>query len=204
MTELTILCRPLALNDDLRQVARLIYYTDDYIFPFMFNGNLTAAEKVLANMIRRDTIYNYKNISVALSDDKIVGIVVSQRTPLNITPNEMCDCFIESGIILDERFAKVYNEYYKLLNDEPEGIYIANVCVDKLYRGLGVATKMLETLLKKDETYHLESVKANVNALRLYQKAGFEIDYEYPGFTGVPCYRMTRPKQGDAKDGRIY
>ena len=28
-----IIVRPLSINDDLEQVARLIYYTDDYILP---------------------------------------------------------------------------------------------------------------------------------------------------------------------------
>ena len=187
-----IICRPLNLKDDLKQVARLIYYTDDYVFPHLYDNDISAAEKVIPKMIQRDTIYNFKNIFVALSDNKIAGIVVFQRTPIRMNLNEMCSCFLDSGIIVGERFAKVYNEYYKLLDEEPEGIYIANVCVDKLYRRMGIAKKMLESLLSDKETYHLETVKANTGALHLYQSLGFEIEYEYSGFTEVPCYRMKR------------
>ena len=187
-----LLCRPLNLQDDLRQVARLVYYTDDYVFPYLYDNDIAVCEKVVPNMIRGNTIYNYKNIRVAVCDDKIVGIVVYQRTPIKVGMDEMCRCFFDAGVAVGSRFAKVYNEYYKLLNDEPEGIYIANVCVDKRYRGMGVAKQMLGTFLSDDETYHLETVKANLGALHLYQGLGFQIDCEYAGFTDVPCYRMSR------------
>ena len=190
-----IMCRQLNLYDDLEQVARLIYYTDDYIFPYLYRGKIDVAAKVISNMIRRNTIYNYKNILVALDGERIVGIVVSQKTPITMDLNVMCGCFVDAGVVVDDSFAKVYNEYYKLLENEPEGVYIANVCVDKLYRGMGIAQRMLKTLLTQDETYYLETVKANVGALALYQKLGFEIQYEYGGFTDVPCYRMKRAQK---------
>ena len=191
MRQAHITCRRLNTEDDLSAVARLIYYTDDYIFPYLYREKLDVAQKVITNMIKRNTIYNYKNILVALDGERIVGIVVSQATPITIDLNEMCGCFVDAGVILDDRFAKVYNEYYKLLEDEPSGVYIANVCVDKLYRGMGIAQKMLGNVLK-NATYYLETVKANEAAVRLYLNLGFEIMYEYPGFTDVPCYRMMR------------
>ena len=187
-----IICRPLNLKDDLKQVARLIYFTDDYVFPHLYNNDINVATAVIPNMIKRDTIYNYKNITVAVCDDKIAGIVVCKKSPIKMNLNEMCGCFLDSGVVLDERFAKVYNEYYKLLDDEPNGIYIANVCVDKLYRRMGIAKKLLTFVLKDNETYNLESVKANAAAVNLYLSLGFQIEAEYPGFTGVPCYRMKR------------
>lgn len=188
--------RKLRSGDDLKQVARLIYYTDGYIFPYLFGGKISAAEEVLSQMIQRDTIYNKKSITVACSGGDIAAILIMHKAPVTINAEQMIASFIAANQIVDERFTKVYNEYYKLLQNEPQGVYIANVCVDKCYRGYGLAYHILQKTLKDDVAYNLETVKANLPALNTYLKAGFVIDYEYPGFTGVPCYRMHRPTKG--------
>lgn len=188
----TLTVREMKPSDDAGSVAELVYQTDPYIFPYLYDGNLHIAKKVISKMIFKDTIYNYKNITVALSGSKVEGIVVSSRTPVAMNYKEMIDAFVESGIPVGERFTRVYKEYYELLKDEPEGIYIANVCVAENSRGKGVGKQMLSAFLNNAETYHLETVKANRAALSLYLFAGFKIDCEYGGFTGVPCYRMTR------------
>jgi hypothetical protein len=179
-------------NDDVEGVAQLIYQTDPYIFPYLYDNDLHIAKKVIARMIFKDTIYNYKNITVALSGDKVEGIIISCKTPIVINYREMLNSFIESGIVVGERFARVYKEYYELLQDEPQGVYIANVCVAEHSRGKGIGKQMLCAFLNDKDTYHLETVKANVAALSLYKSVGFNIDCEYAGFTDVPCYRMTR------------
>lgn len=179
-------------RDDFGAVARLIYNSDKYIYPYLFDGDVKAGEKALLEMIRGDTLYNYRNIRVAECDRKILGMAVMNSVPPKVGLNEIVNCFLRAGLIVGERFAKVYSEYYKLLEDEPPDIYIANLCVDKAFRGLGVAKKLLTATLDDKLTYHLECVKDNVSALKLYEQSGFEIDYEYPGFTEVPCYRMTR------------
>ena len=189
-----IIVRPLSINDDLEQVARLIYYTDDYIFPYLYNNDLDDGVEVIRKMIERNTLYNVSNVVIAIINEKIVGIVVAKRTPIEIFPEVMIDSFIDSNMIVDERFSKVYNDYYKLLADEPDGVYIANVCVDKNYRGMGVAKKMLTAILRDDEEYNLETVKDNPSAVNLYKSLGFDIQGEYLGFINVPCYRMHRPK----------
>ena len=187
-----VTCRPLTLQDDLTQVARLIYYTDEYIFPYLYHDDIDVAVNVITKMIERDTLYNYKNILIALYDDKIVGITVYKKTPIKIDIQAMLDCFIDSAVAVDERFYKTYDGYYKLLNEEPSGIYIANVCVDMAYRRMGVARRMLEFVLSDAENYYLETVKANLIALRLYQSVGFVTEQEYMGFPTIPCCRMKR------------
>ena len=184
--------RPLHLTDDLSRVAKLIYDTDIYIFPYLYQKNEELAKSVIIKMIEGDTIYNYKNINAAFLNGEIVGIVVALRAPFKVSLSEMLKAFIDVEATIGERFLKVYNEYYKLLEDEPEGIYIANVCVWKEYRRQGIARILLEQLLSDDERYNLETVKANEAALRLYTGLGFEIEYEYLGFSDVPCYRMKK------------
>lgn len=186
--------RPLATDDDLKQVARLIYSSDNYIYPYLFDNDFSEAEKVLVNMILSDTVYNYKNIRVALSSGQIIAMIVIKAVPVAADYETMIDCFIKAAVPVGARFAKVFNEYFKLLEDEPPDVYIANLAVDKMFRGMGVGKKLMQSVLEDNLTYHLEVVKANSSAIALYEKLGFKIDCEYPGFTEVPCYRMTKSK----------
>lgn len=187
-----VLLSDLRLSDDLGTVARLIYQTDPYIFPYLYKQFDDRTEKILVSMIKRDTIYHYRNIKVAKWNGRIVGMIVWKRAPIAISKREMELCFTENGVTPDEDFERVYAEYYHLLQEEPQGIYIANVCVLPSERDKKVGRKMLERFLEYGETYHLETVKANTAAFRLYSSLGFTVDYEYPGFTAVPCYRMSR------------
>lgn len=186
--------RPLATDDDLKQVARLIYSSDNYIYPYLFDNDFSEAEKVLVNMILSDTVYNYKNIRVALSSGQIIAMIVIKAVPVAADYEMMIDCFIKAAVPVGARFAKVFNEYFKLLEDEPPDVYIANLAVDKMFRGMGVGKKLMQSVLEDNLIYHLEVVKANSSAIALYEKLGFKIDCEYSGFTEVPCYRMTKSK----------
>ncbi len=188
----TTVIRRLSLTDNHDKVADLIYHTDKYIFPYMFNGDIELAKKILVRMIKRDTIYNYRNIYVAECDGEILGIMISMPTPISVDLQEMMSAYFDVEAVVDEKFKRVFEEYYKPLENEPPDIYIANICVDSRYRGMKIASKMLKTMLRDDKNYHLETVKANEHAFKLYKQMGFEVDYEYPGFTDVPCYRMTR------------
>ena len=178
--ELPVLTRKLTLKDDLTQVGRLIYLTDPYIFPYLFDSDIEAAARVFAEMVKGDTIYNVENITAAFVGDTVAGI-------------EMMDAYMRAGEIVDEKFAKVFREYYALLENEPDGIYIANVSVDPKFRRRGVADALLTAVLRQGELYRLETVKANGAAYGLYEKHGFVVECEYPGFTDVPCLRMVRP-----------
>ena len=191
--ELPILTRKLTLKDDLTQVGRLIYLTDPYIFPYLFDSDIDAAARVFAEMVKGDTIYNVENITAAFVGDTVAGILVSSATPLVVSSSEMMDAYMRAGEIVDEKFAKVFREYYALLENEPDGIYIANVSVDPKFRRRGVADALLTAVLRQGELYRLETVKANDAAHGLYEKHGFVVECEYPGFTDVPCLRMVRP-----------
>ena len=186
--------RKLDLQDDLEQVGRLIYHTDDYVFPYVYDTPEDGA-RVHAEMVRRDTIYNYGNVTVALVGGSIAGIVVMTEAPIHISRDEMVRSFEAAGVVHDERFERVFAEYWGLLEEEPEGFYIANVCVDPRFRHRGVARGLLNFLLEDDKTYNLETVVANTNAFRLYRSLGFSVKCRYPGFTGIPCYRMHRMKK---------
>lgn len=200
----TLEIRQLSLGDDLKAVANLIYSSDNYIYPYLFENDIVVAERVLENMIRGNTIYNYKNIRVALSLGQIVAMIIYKPIPVIVDHESIIDCFVQAAVPVGARFAKVYNEYFKLLEDEPPDVYISNLAVNKMFRGVGVGKALMQSIFKDDLTYRLEVVKGNTPAVELYKKLGFEIDCEYPGFTEVPCYRMTKHSKGEKTNGRIH
>lgn len=181
--------RPLKSDDDLMQAAKLIYLTDPYIYPYWFDS-IEDGQKVIREMISLPTIYNMKNITVAATKDgKLAGLVVSAEK-IDEKEEYLIEAFRKANVKCDERTHKIFTDYYAEMNENHEGLYIANVAVDSMFRKKGIAATMLLSIIKNRGFCHLECVKANVGAVRLYQRLGFAIKNEYPGVFDVPCYNM--------------
>lgn len=182
--------RPMAEGDDVMQVAKLIYLTDPYIYPYWFES-MEQGQRVLANMIDLPTLYNRKNITVAvLPDGFVAGIVVSLDCPFKEEKGHLLKAYQMTGIDPDYRLDKIYQDYYFKMKDDLTGHYIANVAVDPIYRKKGIAASMLKEVIGNKAYCHLECVQVNVGSWRLYQRLGFKIHEEYPGVFDVPCYKM--------------
>lgn len=180
-------------DDDFATIAELIYYSDVYIYPYLFDG-VETAKLVIAKMIERDTIYNYKNLLVAKFQGQIVGVLVYSRQPVAFSHDVYRSCFEDVGITFGDKTQFIWENYYLLMQDDCDGIYVANACTASSCRGKGVATKLFQKVFEQDEHCYLECIQANVSAVKLYQKLGFEITYEYPGVFAVPCFKMERKK----------
>ena len=189
-----IIVRGLQDTDDLLQVAKLIYLTDPYIYPAWFD-TMEQGQRVIAEMIKLPTLYNKKNVTVAVTNEGFVcGIVVACQSPFKEKIEHIYKAFENANVNCDERTEKVYNDYYAKMGKEEDGYYISNVAVDESYRKRGIAVSMLEHVLKDKEQASLECVIANAGSWRLYQRLGFKIIYEYPGVFDVPCYKMIYKK----------
>ena len=187
--------RKLNDNDDLSQISKLIYETDNYIFPYLFKDSRSVAKEILPHMILSDTIYNKDNIFVASRDNNIVGIVVINKSPIKINLADFIGAFEKANVIIDENFEKVLKEYYLPLETEPDGYHISNMCVDEMYRGQGIGRALLENIkpyLDPTKDIYIECLADNETALAVYESEGFEILFEYPGFTGLKYYKMVR------------
>ena len=135
--------RNLTPEDNLEKVAELIYLSDNYIYPYLFNNDLSVGKKVLTNMIVCDTIYNYKNIQVAMLSSNIIAMIVSKTVPITISIDDMKNSFIKAGVKVGARFNRVFKEYFKTLEEEKPNIYFANITVDKKYRNMGVGRTLI-------------------------------------------------------------
>ncbi len=185
-----IVIREFRDGDDINQVAKLIYLTDPYIYPYWFD-NIEDGISVIREMINLPTLYNKENITVAVtSEGFIAGAMVSKRLPFTEKEDDIRSAFSLSGVKCDSRTHEIFEAYYEKMGEDDGGFYIANVTVDSNYRKRGIAGALVDYLLKKDEDCVLECVVANISSVRLYQRLGFKIAYEYPGVKDVPCYKM--------------
>ena len=174
-------------NDDLEKIAELLYYTDDYIYPYWF-GSVENCRKELTPLLTKDKFFfNVNNLYIAVNkeDNAVLGVVciVDRHTDLGYDYSELEK--------VNERYAFTIENYIKGLIEEvkeAEFAYISNVCVDPNHRDLHIGTFLLSQLIQeyKSKMYKeivLDVLAENPRAIHLYQKMGFEQSSDiFPGF----------------------
>jgi hypothetical protein len=143
-------------SDELEDIAKLIYSTDEYIYPDMF-GSETIATAVLPKVLQAgsDPMFHKKNLFICRAGNRVVGIILWIKGSLNWNKGNLENEIIkyvdfdqkkplDKNKILEnlEAVSKTYLEdKYSSAND---GITLLNVCVDPDVRGMRVATLMLQ------------------------------------------------------------
>lgn len=189
MGEKMLEIRPLTLSDNLESVAELIYITDKYIYPTWFK-TLNHAKTILPYIMTKKCIYNYKNILIAVVDEKIVGALVYLDSFPENNYLEIKRAYQESKLSIDTNFEHVNQYYLNTLKDSLFGRNIVCLAVLPEYRHKHIATYLLNSIKEKKQS--LAVVKDNHIALELYKKCGFQIYCEYAGYLDVPCYEMRK------------
>lgn len=194
------------ISDNFKEIARLIYDTDPYIYPFWFNNDKNEAVEFLSEKIKEDGfIFHYENIYVAY--DKTTNHIVGIICALDKTVNLSYDYDNIEKINFNYEFT--VNKYLKqIINEvlENDFLYILNVCIDGNYRGKKVGTNLLGYYIGQMEKagfdeFVLDCLLHNLRAKNLYHKLGFIEISESIGFDGtdssnVEVVFMTR-KKGD-------
>lgn len=182
--------RKLKDEDDLAQVAKLIYLTDPYIYPNWFD-NMDDGVKVITEMINLPTLYNRENITVAVMPNGFIsGMIISKQAPFTEEKKYISQAFKQAKLSQDKRTDEIFEMYYSKMGNKDDGYYIANIAIDPSFRKQGIAAALLSHEIKNKDFCVLECVVANAGAWRLYQRLGFKILFEYPGVLGIPCYKM--------------
>ena len=188
--EITV--RPMRDGDDRKRVGRLVYLSDRFIYPYWFDS-IEDGERVIGEMTALSTLYNEKNVTVAVtSDGTIAGALVSCYAPVEEKEEHIREAFDRAGVKCDARTHEIFEAYYAKMSDDKTGYYLANLAVDPAYRGKGVASALMAKAVEGKDLCRLECVKENAGARRIYERLGFGIAGEYPGVFGVPCYTMIR------------
>lgn len=199
-------CTDQLSEQQLKDIAGLIYDTDAYIYPALFSRK--QAKKILPMLFEynMDTMFNLNNIFCATtSADRIVGIILHKKGPLNWSSKHL----LKFANLFDEKLPEtvkiVENEYFKDYNKtDSETRAILNVCVNGNFRmqdELRLGTQMIKAFLQahhseRMELYVLQETRA---AMRLYLRNGFIIENKCNGFSiskeDLPCYFMYRPAE---------
>ena len=181
-------------NDDTRQIAKLIYQTDPYIYPFWFNNNVEEAQDFLEDKIKMSGfVFNYDNIYVAYDkkSEKIVGIIVA------IDPSVDLD-FDYKPYFKNHNYEFTINNYIKeCIKEVKEGnsLYIMNCTVLDECRGRRIGTKLIGHFIGNMEragfeNFSLDCLLHNLRAKNLYHSMGFKEIKEIVGFDGTDTSKV--------------
>jgi len=178
-------------EDNIEEIAKLIYDTDPYIYPYWFeNDENKCVEFIKKHYHNEGFIFNYNNLYVAYDTtiDKIVGLICAIDKSVNLEYD------YESILKINTHYEKTIKKYIKAVLDEVKEfdettISIPNVCIDKHLRGKNIGTKLLGYFISQMEKagyekFALDCLLHNLQAKNLYHGLGFREMKLISGFSG--------------------
>ena len=214
LQESGVICKQLNASSILtvaqyRDISKLIFYTDRFIYPALFGNGTTGLEnamKILPDIFERscDEMFHKQNLYIAFKNTSIVGLLLWHKGRLNWDPSILVNYAEKNDIELNKcNIEKVHAEYVmnrysdRDMLDEQK-ISIINICVKESFRGHGIATSLISSFIEehKNERMELNVLSNNNQAITVYLKMGFEVCDESPGFSLTnakpPCLTMVR------------
>ena len=188
--------RALRPTDDMKTVARLLFDTDPYIYADLF-GDLQTAEEVLPYLFARNTgVFNYMAYHIALLGGKIVGLSSLYKHSDKWNEPSVRMAFAEAGKKLPPSFDAV-SKYFVSAHNYTGETNACNICILPEMRRKGIGEFMLSKLIimAGNSNIALTVLKSNTAAIRLYEKYGFCILFEFDDYGGygnppVKSYKM--------------
>lgn len=191
-------------EQQLVDIAGLIYDTDQYIYPQMFTRE--QAKRLIPLLLagNGDRMFSLDNIFCAVVGDRIVGLILHKKGPLNWDSGEL----LMYARLLDEKLSDTINvvedEYFREYDSTTEdATAILNCCVNGNYRmrnDIRLGTRMMQAFVAQHpERLELYVLQETLAAMRLYLRTGFQTSEQDKcnGFSidhrDLPCYFMYRP-----------
>ena len=150
-------------------------------------------------MKTEENIFNHQNISVALCENTIVGIICAIPCGSSLNFDETLRNNLPKSFL--NKLQPVIDGYFTPLISESisySGYNITNICVDEKYRNKKIGSLLLSECVKSygSNFIHLDVIASNTIAIKLYKRYGFEVSNEYYGYSGddtkLLCYHMIR------------
>ena len=176
--DISVEFRKASVNDNLEEIAELLYRTDQYIYPYWFE-TLEKCKKELSKLMLEDKFFfNINNLYVMVdnTNKKVIGVVciVDKRVDLSYNYEELEK--------VNDRYNFTINNYVKGLIDEvsrSDFVYISNVCVHPNYRGMHIGSIMMKNIIEIYKKQYFKEIVLDVladnpGAVKLYQNMGFE------------------------------
>ncbi len=169
-------------DDDFKQIAEYFFYTDPYIFPYMFD-NVKNCRELFGKVISSPTgAFSYKNCVLAKKDNEIVGVALylSNKTDFGYDYSWLAK--------LNEKYEYTIQHYISKMPtyiDNGE-TYIAMIFIKEEYRKHHIATDLLKHIfeISGNKKFKLHVLKENMPALCTYSKLDFKIVCQVKGFNG--------------------
>lgn len=186
------------LNDSITDIAKLIYWTDPYIYPCAFRSYDEKEWLKLIELCFHDlnNFYYFENIYVAEKDGKILSIIVAVKNgkAYRFLPDLYNNNTKSIQKVIDGYYIPLSNEILELT-----GTTIVNFCTDIDNRGKGIGKKLFDYYLSQNNVNptYLDVISENSVALSVYKSLGFQCIREYLGFSGessspVRCFSMVK------------
>ena len=185
-----IILRRARHNDNMEEIAKLVYQTDPYIYPYWFHDDIDEAVKVLVPLLQEPGfIFYYENVYVAFDkvSNKIVGIVSA------IDPTTDLEYDYSNLELVDNNYSFTINRYIKEMIKEVKEkkyMYLTNVCVDVEYRSNRIGLRLLRYFIEQMHEAGFDEIgfdclMHNLRAKNLYHSLGFKEVSEGIGFDGT-------------------
>ena len=185
-----IVLRRAKSDDNMEDIAKLIYQTDPYIYPFWFNNNIEEAIEVLVPRIKqKGFLMYYENCYVAVDykTNRIVGLVcaIDPTTDIDYDYSELSSINDNYKFTIDHYFNEIIKEI-----TEKKYMYLLNVAVDEEYRSKRIGSRMLSYFIDQmhEEGFDeigFDCLMHNLRAKNLYHSLGFKEVSEGFGFDGT-------------------
>lgn len=162
-----------ARKEECFELAKSINETAGGILDFLYHGlfpGRTTVELVAAFLADGDRYDSYTSITVAESENKIVGLVSSYPAKFHGIDPEMEDFFPKERLnALSDFFGSRIEDSY----------YLSAIYVDEQFRGQGIGSSLIAITKKKAKALGYRQLTLlvmadNEPALRVYAKNGFK------------------------------
>ena len=164
-------------TSDVAGIIRLIYETDDYIYPSMCDTNYELFETIMLKLLSTDCIFSYKNIITAEEKGKTIGLLLYFGEKAKL-PDLAANSIIPGKEHLKDFNFSIPEFFAPLLSEIKQNqIHINNLCVDSENRKRGIATMLIDHAKKTfpDKKIILDCLEQNSAAVNFYKKSGFSI-----------------------------
>lgn len=166
-----------------KEIAQLIYNTEDYPEEVFGAGNKEEIVKRLIKLVKRsDTRYSYKYATVAVFEDEVAGVLIALPHSLMPNLNKNTSKALLKSITLKEKIKFIWSMITSLgFKESDKGeYYIANLSTFEKFRGKGVGTLLMKEAEKSAKNQNLEKCSLLVSTeredvLRLYSKLDYKI-----------------------------
>lgn len=173
-----------AINSDCNDIARLALIAGEGIPAWFWQQSATAGQNIedvgATKLLSETDNFSYRNVHVAVIDDKIAGMILAYRLP-DADNNEDLD-----------ELPQFIRPLVELEQCVPASFYINMIATYPQYRNMSIGTKLMSIVDKLASKTgcalsSLEVFDQNEGALRLYQRLGYRI-VEKRRIVPHPCH----------------